>query len=82
MNQLSDYVYVGTRDLVVKESDDIQSITAFGIKYSMELFRLMGTIDPGKFFRLVSRKDGYVSIQVVSVTDLGNGDFSFRVAPP
>jgi hypothetical protein len=78
---VSDYVNVGTRDLVIKESDDIRSITVFGIKYSLELFRMFGTVDIGRCLQIVSRKDGVVTVRSLSVTDLGNGDFSFHVDP-
>lgn len=59
-----DYVAGGSQDLVIKESDDIRTVTIFGIKYAMELFRLMGTVDIGRSFRIIARKDGIVTLQV------------------
>lgn len=66
-------------DLVIHEVDEMRSITVFGIKYAIELFRLIGTIDIGRCFQIIERKDGVVTVRSLSVVDLGNGDFKFHV---
>ena len=76
-----DYVYVGTRDLVIKESDGIDTVTIFGIKYALELFRLFATVDVGRCVQIIERKNGMITLRSLSVTDMGNGDFSFHAEP-
>jgi len=65
---VSDYVNIGSHDLVIKESDDIQTVSIFGIKYSMELFRLMATADIGRVFKILARRDGTVTLQSIDLS--------------
>lgn len=63
-----DYVSGGSQDLVIKDSDDIRTVTIFGIKYAMELFRLMATADIGRVFKILARRDGSVTLQSIDLS--------------
>lgn len=62
------YVEGGSKDLVIRESDDIHTVTIFGIKYSLELFRLMATADIGRVFKILARRDGLVTLQSIDLS--------------
>jgi hypothetical protein len=66
-------------DLTIKASDPVHTITIHGIKYSIELFRLMATADLGSTFQIVERHDGIVALRRLELKDLGAGDFSFHL---
>lgn len=44
-------------------SDDGRTVTIFGIRYDIELFRHMGTGPLGSHIELVNREDGVVTLR-------------------
>lgn len=57
------------RELVIKETDDIQLVTIFGVRFAIEYFRSIATgpIDPNLAFRIIAREDGVVTLQTLDL---------------
>ncbi|MFB3910463.1 MAG: hypothetical protein ACE15D_18895 [Candidatus Eisenbacteria bacterium] len=45
-------------------------VTIYGVRYSLELLRAMGTADIGKAFRIVARQDGTVTLMEIPVSEM------------
>lgn len=61
--------HFNVRELVIKETDDIQLVTVFGVSFAIEYFRAIATgpIDPNLAFRIIAREDGVVTLMSIDL---------------
>jgi hypothetical protein len=74
LRKLAGHLQYDDGNLTIDPTGALRTITIYGIKYSVEFFRLFGEASIGKHFELIGRAGGIVTIAEIDLAHVaGDG---------